>query len=299
MPPASGGMEITMKKHNKLQFLKSKSFYVVLSVAVIAIAAVTVVGLKVAPKKSENENLADLNSTKIAKNIAENVEENTADTTNTVDVALGQENSNENQEVKDYTNDEMLEFDVGSFVDEQVAEATDQADGQETTEQTEVATEQEESVSVMQPSASFTQLSFNKDSSISWPVKGDVIRSFSMDKLVHYVTLNEWKTSSSIIISSEQGIEVVAAASGIVNKIENTPETGTTITMDIGDGYQIVYGQLDSVSCEVGEAIKEGTVFAKVASPTKYYSIEGANLYLQMLDNGTPVNPMKYLTGEE
>lgn len=299
MPLASGGMEITMKKHNKLQFLKSKSFYVVLSVAVIAIAAVTVVGLKVAPKKSENENLADLNSTKIAKNIDENVEENTADTTNTVDVALEQENANENQEAKDYTNDEMLEFDVGSFADEQVAEATDQADGQGTTEQTEVATEQEESVSVMQPSASFTQLSFNQDSSISWPVKGDVIRSFSMDKLVHYVTLNEWKTSSSIIISSEQGTEVVAAASGIVNKIETTPETGTTVTMDIGDGYQIVYGQLDSVTCEVGEAIKEGTVFAKVANPTKYYSIEGANLYLQMLDNGTPVNPMKYLAGEE
>lgn len=291
-----------MKKHNKLQFFKTKNFYIVLSVAVIAVAAVTIVGVKMVPRNPKKQNLADLNPTEIAQ---ENVEEIENDATNSLDVALDQENLDQSAEAKQYTNDEMLEFDVGSFVDEeqeQVADATNQEEVTEKTTETKTVDEvqePEEAVSVMQPSANNTKLSFNQDSTIEWPVKGNVIRAFNMNQLVHYVTLNEWKTSPAIIISSEVGTDVIAGVSGVVTKIDKIAETGTTVTMDIGDGYQIVYGQLDQVTCDVGQTVNAGTVFAKVANPTKYYSIEGSNLYLQMLSNDAPVNPMLFLSGEE
>lgn len=305
-----------MKTHNKLQFLKSKSFYVVLSVAVIAIAAVTFVGLKMSPDKSNNQNLVDLNT---PIDVAENDETNIGEdlnAANTIDAASGENNNTKDEYVVgDYTNDELLEFDVGSFVPEETTQVAED----ETKETTEVAqedvpvvegtkeeTEQvaeeevpEESVSVMQPNITVDSLSFHQESVITWPVKGNVILPFSVDNLVHYATLGEWKTNPAIVISSEAGTEVVSATRGIVSGIVDDAETGTTVTMSVGNGYEIVYGQLAEVTCDIGEVIEEGTVIGKVAAPTKYYSVEGSNLYLQILCEGTPVNPMLFLSGEE
>lgn len=305
-----------MKTHNKLQFLKSKSFYVVLSVAVIAIAAVTFVGLKMSPEKSNNQNLVDLNT---PIDVAENDETSIGEdlnAANTIDAASDGNNSTKDEYVVgDYTNDELLEFDVGSFVPEETTQVAEE----ETKENSEVVQSEEsavettpenaeqvaenevpeESVSVMQPNITVDSLSFHQESVITWPVKGNVILPFSVDNLVHYATLGEWKTNPAIMISSEAGTEVVSATKGIVSSIVDDAETGITVTMSVGNGYEIVYGQLTEVTCDIGEVIEEGTVIGKVAAPTKYYSVEGSNLYLQVLCEGTPVNPMLFLSGEE
>lgn len=306
-----------MKKHNISQLLKSKSFYVVLFVAVIAIAAVTVVGLNLSSEDSKQENLVDLNTpVDVADNEETNVGEGSLDDANKTNAASEENNSSKEETVVgDYTNDELLEFDVGSFT----TEDTDQVAQEETKKNEEVAqtvpteetaqsaeneqaaevTEPEQSVSVMQPKVTLDSLKFDQDCSISWPVKGNVILPFSVDNLVHYATLGEWKTNPAIIISCEAGTDVTTAVKGIVSSIEYDEETGTTVTMSIGNGYEIVYGQLAEVACEVGAVMEEGTVVGKIAEPTKYYSVEGSNLYLQVRKDGTPVNPMLYLSGEE
>ena len=72
-------------------------------------------------------------------------------------------------------------------------------------------------------------------------------------------------------------------------------ETGTTLTMDIGSGYQAIYGQLKEVTVEEGDTVESGTVIGYVSEPTKYYTLEGSNLYFQLLKNREPVNPMDYM----
>lgn len=37
--------------------------------------------------------------------------------------------------------------------------------------------------------------------------------------------------------------------------------------------------------------MEPGEVIAFIAAPTKYYSVEGSNLYLKLTLNGAPVNP--------
>ena len=59
-----------------------------------------------------------------------------------------------------------------------------------------------------------------------------------MDKTVYFSTLDQYKYNPAIIIEGSVDQSVLSAASGKVISIENVDETGTTITMDIGSGYQ-------------------------------------------------------------
>ena len=62
--------------------------------------------------------------------------------------------------------------------------------------------------------------------------------------------------------------------------------------MDLGNGYQLTYGQLKDIQVSEGAYVETGDVIGNVAAPTKYYSVEGSNVYFMLTKDGTPVNPM-------
>lgn len=139
------------------------------------------------------------------------------------------------------------------------------------------------------------QLSFSEKSSILWPVDGDVILNYSMDKSIYFSTLNQYKYHPAIVISAEVGSEVQCAARGRVSDIKVNEETGTTVFMDLGGGYEAVYGQLKEVAVEEGDLVEAGSLLGYVSEPTKYYTLEGSNLYFQILKKHKPVNPMGFM----
>jgi murein DD-endopeptidase MepM/ murein hydrolase activator NlpD len=116
-----------------------------------------------------------------------------------------------------------------------------------------------------------------------------------MDRVIYFETLEQFKTNPAIIIDAEVGTEVLSAARGKITSITNEDETGITVTASIGNGYSLVYGQLEDVTVEVGDIIEEGKAIGKVAKPTKYYSVEGSNLYFQVLKDEETMNPMALL----
>ena len=63
----------------------------------------------------------------------------------------------------------------------------------------------------------------------------------------------------------------------------------------MGDGYQAIYGQLGEVLVTEGERLAEGDLIGYLAEPTKYYSVEGCNVYFKLLKDGEPMNPLNYL----
>lgn len=138
-------------------------------------------------------------------------------------------------------------------------------------------------------------LSFSEDSKILWPVDGDVILNYSMDKSIYFSTLNQYKYHPAIVISADVGSEVQCAASGKVSEIRVDEETGTTVFMELGNDYEAVYGQLKEVAVEEGEYLEAGSLLGYVSEPTKYYTLEGSNLYFQLLKEKQPVNPMEYI----
>lgn len=139
------------------------------------------------------------------------------------------------------------------------------------------------------------QLNFNEDKLILWPVDGDVILSYSMDKTVYFKTLDQYKYNPALIISGAVGGQVLSAAKGVVKSIDVTAQTGTTVTVDLGNGYEAIYGQLKEVPVKVGDFVETKTVLGYLSEPTKYYSVEGCNLYFEMRKDGQSINPLEYL----
>lgn len=138
-------------------------------------------------------------------------------------------------------------------------------------------------------------LVFMEDEVLSWPVDGNVIIPYSMEQTVYFSTLDQYKYNPALVIAGEVGEEVWSATDGEVTAITENAQTGTTVTVNLGDGYEAIYGQLGEVHVEKGDRLEEGYLIGYLGEPTKYYSVEGCNLYFQLLKDGEPVNPLHYL----
>lgn len=136
---------------------------------------------------------------------------------------------------------------------------------------------------------------FTEESTLTWPASGAVIMNFSMDQTVFFQTLEQYKYNPAMIISGDVGETISASAAGIVTEIEETAQTGNTVTLDMGNGYSAVYGQLEDVTLSIGDYVNSGEALGTLAEPTKYYSIEGPNLYFQVLKDGEPVDPVNFM----
>ena len=136
---------------------------------------------------------------------------------------------------------------------------------------------------------------FSEDSTLTWPASGAVLIGYSMDQTVFFSTLEQYKYNPALIIGGEVGETISASAAGIVTNIEDTAQTGTTVTLDMGNGYSAVYGQLTDVPLSVGDYVASGETVGILNEPTKYYSVEGPNLYFEILKDGTPVDPMNFM----
>ncbi len=152
-------------------------------------------------------------------------------------------------------------------------------------------TETAEAISTtVQPS-----LDFNEEDGLVWPIVGDVLINYSMDKTIYFPTLQQYKYNPAIVIAASQGSSIAAAADGRVTSVSYDPIIGNTVVMDLGNGYELTYGQLDNITVSEGSYVSVGDGIGTVASPTKYYSMEGTNVYFKLTKDGEPVNPMSQL----
>jgi len=139
------------------------------------------------------------------------------------------------------------------------------------------------------------ELIFSEEEQLLWPVVGNVLINYSMEKPVYFSTLEQYKLSPAIVIQAEEGQNVLAAARGRITEIKKTEELGNVITMELGNGYEIICGQLTNIQIKEGDVVEKGQYIADVAGATKYYSVEGDNIYFALKKNGEPVNPMTKL----
>ncbi len=140
--------------------------------------------------------------------------------------------------------------------------------------------------------------SFTGESMI-WPIaeEYEILIPYSMDSAVYFTTLDQYKYSPAMVISAEVGTPVYAVSAGKVTSRYWNEETGWTYEMDLGGGFSAYYGQLDynTMEKEVDTYVAAGDLLGYVTEPTKYYTLEGPNLYFEMTKDGTPVYPMDYL----
>ncbi len=135
------------------------------------------------------------------------------------------------------------------------------------------------------------QLHFSEDEKLLKPVAGEVKIPFRMDGSVYFQTLDQYKYNPAMILSAEEGADVIAGVDGKVISVFENEEIGHALTLDLGDGYQATYGQLKDISVTIGTVVNPDTVIARIAKPTKYFSLEGSNLYFMVTKDQTPIDP--------
>ena len=193
---------------------------------------------------------------------------------------------------------ETDETDQTEDIQDQEADTQAAGTGETGENQEETAQDSEEAsaqISEQVETAMAPDLNFTESSLMEWPVSGQVAIDYNMDNTVYFPTLNVYKTNPGIVISAEVGTPVAAVANGQITSINENEETGITVTVDMGNGYQAVYGQLKDVPFQAEEYVTAGSVLGYVSDPTKYYTQEGPNLYFALRKDDTSLDPLQYL----
>ena len=222
---------------------------------------------------------------------AENTEETSGDGSTDTE-SFDEEDANGTSENSD-TNDNS------NIQDSNVSENSSGSESNENTETTNVESavsdEIGETTDVSASAVNLPVVNFSEDTLMEWPVNGNILLDYSMDQTTYFPTLDQYKLSPAISVGAVEGAPVVAAVNCTVYSVEQNAQTGTTLTMELGNGYQAVYGQLTDLTVSEGDTVKKGTTIGYIAQPTKYYSTEGTNLYFAMRKNGEPIDQIEYL----
>lgn len=171
------------------------------------------------------------------------------------------------------------------------SQGDEQDDGQAEKETAETSVE-------VEPEAQMDGLSFNEASVIKWPVEGEVLLPFSADKTIYMPTLQQYQYNYGLAISANVNDKVYCGAKGCITDIVTNEETGCTVTVDIGNGYSAIYGQLKELNFDKGDTVENGQVIGYVSEPTKYYAVEGSNVYFAMTKDGQYIDPAAYMAVE-
>lgn len=142
------------------------------------------------------------------------------------------------------------------------------------------------------------ELNYDGSTALMWPLNGNVIIPFSMDTTIFYETLNQYKCNAGIVLEAAENDKVSAAYKCKITEITSTPEFGNVVKASLGNGYEVMYGQLKDINVSVGQVVDAGCTIGTVAEPSRYYSKEGTNLYFAITKDGKPVDPVSLIEGE-
>ena len=93
---------------------------------------------------------------------------------------------------------------------------------------------------------------------------------------------------------TEVGTPVHAAAGGVVLATEYHPEYGKLVELDHGNGLVTRYAHNSKVLVKSGDLVKRGQVISEVGTSGRS---TGAHLHFEVLVDGVPQDPAKFLAG--
>ena len=129
----------------------------------------------------------------------------------------------------------------------------------------------------------------------AWPVNGNIVLGYSMDTTTYFPTLDQYKVNPANVIQSEVSTPVSAPADARIVSVGTNEEIGNYVDLDFGNGYTAVCGQLKEIPVVENEYVHRGDLLGYVAEPTKYYTVEGTNVFFEFLKDGVPVDALDFL----
>jgi murein DD-endopeptidase MepM/ murein hydrolase activator NlpD len=121
------------------------------------------------------------------------------------------------------------------------------------------------------------------------PVAGPISSRFGarIDPLNNKKSFHE-----GIDFRGRRGDKIYATGDGIVTKAFRNGSYGNFVMIDHKNGYQTSFAHMDKFLVKKGERVKRGQLIGKVGNTGRS---TGPHLHYELLHNGTPVNPLKYM----
>ncbi len=137
-------------------------------------------------------------------------------------------------------------------------------------------------------------LDFSDASRMAWPIRGNILLDYSMDSTIYFPTLAQYQCNPAVIIQGEVSDPVAAPANARVMAVGANEEIGNYVMLELGNDYVATCGQLKEIQVVENEYLEAGQILGYVAEPTKYYSIEGNNVYFELRHGEETVDPLDY-----
>lgn len=130
----------------------------------------------------------------------------------------------------------------------------------------------------------------------TWPVKGAVLRDFSVETLSLDPTMGDWRTHGGLDIAAAQGVQVLSISAGTVAQVYDDDLMGTTVVVDHGGGLQSWYSNLaPETAVAEGDSVEIGSVLGTVGGTAIAEVGVEPHVHLETILNGVQVDPKEYL----
>ena len=188
----------------------------------------------IAAKDSKEDKKTDSRDKKDAKAVSEE-DEQTAQTSKEVEKEIKSSEAKTEETIIEETSKKQ---DKSKKKEEEEADAGMFDESVDTAQKNEAPETAEAISTTVQPT-----LDFKEEDGLVWPIVGDVLVNYSMDKTVYFPTLQQYKYNPAIVIAANKGDSITAAADGRVVSVSYDPAIGNTVVMDLGNGYELTYGR--------------------------------------------------------
>jgi septal ring factor EnvC (AmiA/AmiB activator) len=120
--------------------------------------------------------------------------------------------------------------------------------------------------------------------SLLWPVRGTVSRRYGD-------TLSGGGKSNGLTLSTTGVAQVVSSGAGVVQYVGPVQGWGVVVILRLAGGYHLVLAGLERSSVEAGQSVAAGQAVGVMPDSRQSLS----ELYLEVRDQGAPVNPETWL----
>ena len=133
----------------------------------------------------------------------------------------------------------------------------------------------------------------------TWPVKGEVLRDFSVETLSPDPTMGDWRTHAGVDVAAKLGTRVLCMTAGTVAEVWEDTALGTCIRVDHGGKLESVYANLSpEPTVKVGDRIEIGGILGAVGATANAESGMEPHLHLEVFRDGKSMDPLELLPGQ-
>ncbi|MFT9495709.1 peptidoglycan DD-metalloendopeptidase family protein, partial [Anaerosolibacter sp.] len=136
----------------------------------------------------------------------------------------------------------------------------------------------------------------SKASAMKMPVMGTIGMNYAADTLVYSKTLDQYTTHHGLDIVAPENTPVVAALSGEIIEVVTDSRLGIVVAIAHEGDMITRYANLSTGEMvKVGDRVEKGQAIGGVGKTALFESMEEPHLHFEVLVDGTPVDPNKYL----